>query len=489
MDFDGTATDAEDGPLTGSALIWQSNTFGQMGTGAPLSFSSLPAGLHQVTLIAVDSGGLSGSDSIEITIDPSAVNLPPVAVLSGPTNAEVGVPITLDGSGSSDPDGSIVDYEFDFGDSDSTDGTDDTVEHTYTAEGTFTVTLTVTDDEGETGEATLDVEVIIPEPVPEVVWDTAETFGSRCQLVIDSNDNPHVVFRNTTHPSLWYAVFDGTDWNVDFVDGPGFDIGGEVTGDISLAVDSGGDPHIAYRYTNTTEVRYATTSGSSWTRELVNATWDSSTSGNGSVGIALDPLNGERPTIAFSYYDNYWGYVSPTVAYRTGSSSWTEEQYTINSSGNYATGGIQFTASGVAWMTYDYNDGRVINWSSSAGFFDSQTFTDAFDWSSYMPLVLDSGNQPIVLTDEGTHHRQSTGDWIRSDVEPSDYSYYDIGINPAGDFYLGLQEGGDITLIHGDPYWTYEYQGPMDGAWPGIDVDSDGKVWACFFRDGNLMVY
>jgi hypothetical protein len=29
----------------------------------------------------------------------------------------------------------------------------------------------------------------------------------------------------------------------------------------------------------------------------------------------------------------------------------------------------------------------------------------------------------------------------------------------------------------------------MDAVQPGIDVDSTGKVWACFVRDGNLMVY
>jgi PKD repeat protein len=490
IDFEGSATDPEDGVLTGSALVWQSNLFGQMGTGAPLAFSSLPAGLHQITLIAVDSGGLSGSDSIEITIDPSAVNLPPVAALSGPSTGEVGVPITFDGSGSVDPDGSIVDYEFEFGDTTDISGTDDTVLHTYTAEGTFTVTLTVTDDEGETGQASLTVDVIIPEPVPEVVWDTADTFGSRCHLELDSNDLPHVAFRNTTHLGLWYAAFDGSSWSVEFVDGPGFDIGGEVAADIDLALDSSDTPHLAYRYNNSDDVRYATPGGAGWTREDINTSWPATASTSGNIAIALDPVNGERPTVAFTHYDSYYGYHSPTVAYRTATNTWVEEQYSLTSSGNNVTGGLTFTASGVAWLAYDYYEGRTINWSSAQGFFDPELFGESgFGESAYMPMVLDASNQPIVLADEGTYHRQGPSDWIQSDVEPSDFSYYDIGINDSGDFYLGLNEGGDIALIHGDPYWNYEYQGPMDNAWPGIDVDSTGKPWACFFRDGNLMVY
>jgi len=52
----------------------------------------------------------------------------------------------FDGSGSSDSDGSISSYDWDFGDE--TSGTGEMVSHTYAADGTFTVILTVTDDDG-----------------------------------------------------------------------------------------------------------------------------------------------------------------------------------------------------------------------------------------------------------------------------------------------------------------------------------------------------
>jgi PKD repeat protein len=53
------------------------------------------------------------------------------------------------GLGSTDPDGTIASYEWDFGDG--TTATGPSPAHTYTAPGPYQVTLTVTDDEGATG--------------------------------------------------------------------------------------------------------------------------------------------------------------------------------------------------------------------------------------------------------------------------------------------------------------------------------------------------
>ncbi|WP_340105377.1 S8 family serine peptidase [Rhodohalobacter sp. 8-1] len=63
----------------------------------------------------------------------------------------------FDGSGSTDSDGSISSYSWDFGDGNTASGS--TVSHSYGADGTYTVTLMVTDNEGSSGSDSQDVTV------------------------------------------------------------------------------------------------------------------------------------------------------------------------------------------------------------------------------------------------------------------------------------------------------------------------------------------
>lgn len=66
----------------------------------------------------------------------------------------------FDGTDSEDSDGTIASYEWEFGDG--ATGADATTSHTYGAGGTFTVTLTITDDGGISDSNTQDVTVTEP---------------------------------------------------------------------------------------------------------------------------------------------------------------------------------------------------------------------------------------------------------------------------------------------------------------------------------------
>ncbi len=67
VSFTGTATDAEDGNISGS-LSWTSSIDGNIGSGGSFSTSTLSVGNHTITASVTDSGGLSGSDAISITV-------------------------------------------------------------------------------------------------------------------------------------------------------------------------------------------------------------------------------------------------------------------------------------------------------------------------------------------------------------------------------------------------------------------------------------
>lgn len=70
--------------------------------------------------------------------------LPPSAVPGGPYTSEG--PVTFDGTGSTDPQGDALTYAWTFGDGATGEGA--TPSHTYTSNGEYTVTLTVTDAAG-----------------------------------------------------------------------------------------------------------------------------------------------------------------------------------------------------------------------------------------------------------------------------------------------------------------------------------------------------
>lgn len=108
------------------------------------------------------------TDAFTITKDPNVGNAPPTASF---TSTVDNLTATFSSSGSSDTDGSVASYAWDFGDGGTS--TQPNPQHTYTAANTYNVRLTVTDDDGATGTVTVPTTVTAP-PAPGVL--ASDTF-------------------------------------------------------------------------------------------------------------------------------------------------------------------------------------------------------------------------------------------------------------------------------------------------------------------------
>ncbi len=148
----GNDSDADGDALT--AVLDSPAANGVVTLAADGSFTYVPNadyfGPDSFTYVANDGQADSNVATVSLTVN--AVNDPPVADPDGPYTGSVGVPVTFDGSASSDIDGTIVSYMWDFGDGNT--GTGIAPSHTYGAAGLYTVSLTVTDDGGATDTAT-----------------------------------------------------------------------------------------------------------------------------------------------------------------------------------------------------------------------------------------------------------------------------------------------------------------------------------------------
>ncbi|MEO5814465.1 MAG: PKD domain-containing protein [Gemmatimonadaceae bacterium] len=143
--FSGSATDPEDGTLSGASLVWTSSRDGQIGTGTSVSTSTLSAGTHIITLTAKDSRNATGIATRSITVT-SPANHAPVAnfSMSCPT-----MNCVADASASTDDNG-IVSYSWEWGNGKSKTVSTPTTTTTFAMPGLYTVTLTVKDAGGLT---------------------------------------------------------------------------------------------------------------------------------------------------------------------------------------------------------------------------------------------------------------------------------------------------------------------------------------------------
>ncbi len=161
--FDASGSSDPDGTIDTYEWDFDGDLVYDVSLATPTVFHSYPAeGIYNVTLRVTDDQGDSATAPTQATIGPAA-NQPPTAVAGGPYSGTAGYPVQFDGTGSTDPEAGALTYSWDFGDG-TPAGSGATPTHTYATDGSYIVTLTVTDPGLETDDGTATATIAINQP-------------------------------------------------------------------------------------------------------------------------------------------------------------------------------------------------------------------------------------------------------------------------------------------------------------------------------------
>ncbi len=239
------AQDSNAGGDSGDAIVeyawdWDANGDFDLIGSSPQETHDFSAGVHQIRLRVTDSAGASAVDDCLAT-----VNAPPEASLLVSDEIAAGVPTLLDGSGSSDPDGDIVLFEWDTdgdGSFESSSGSEPLLEHVFPHGGSLELGLRVTDDFGAQATASASISVR--------GWADGKTLedegycGQYSNLLL-VDGRPAVAFHDGTSNDLRFVRSldaKGDQWG----DSSLIDAGGMVGVDLSMAIVNG-QPAISYQ--------------------------------------------------------------------------------------------------------------------------------------------------------------------------------------------------------------------------------------------------
>lgn len=256
-------------------------------------------------------------DTLSFTVTQPAPNQPPVAAFTySPTSPNVGQTVHFNGSGSHDPDGSIVSYSWNFGDGHTASGV--AVSHSYSHAGTYTVRLTVTDNNGASRAATRSISVAAAPSFPPLrgYWAFNEGSGSTAG---DSSGNGN---NGAIHGASW--------------------VSGSPDGSTALSFDGSGDyvtvpasASLAITGELTVEA-WINPSGPGGTQRIVSK--DGAGSADNHFYLALSGSH-----VKFAVYTNGWKTVTGTTALQTGTWYHVAGVYTGNKLKVYVNGQLEKT--------------------------------------------------------------------------------------------------------------------------------------------------
>lgn len=204
--------------------------------------------------------------------------------------------------------------------------------------------------------------------------DSEGDIGEGCSIAIDGDNHPHIAYQDKTTPSVKYAEWTGTEWDISTV------LTGS-SGNTSLALDSAEHPHIVV-VDGTTD--YHRWNGSSWETETVH------TQGYFTCKLVLDST--ERPHAAFCAGAGQ----GARYAVRS-DTGWVVEVVRPDKVDQFVT--MALDSQEEPALVYDYYDGtypQTLTYVTRSGTGWAHEPIDTFLENSYACLFFDASDYPKV---------------------------------------------------------------------------------------------
>jgi WD40 repeat protein/uncharacterized caspase-like protein len=208
VSYNGSTSSDPDGTI--SSFKWDFGD-GAATWGESVTHVFTRSGTYTVTLTVTDNDGASDFTSKPINVPD--VNTPPEARFTfSPPNPDTSSGVSFNGSTSSDSDGTIRTFKWNFGDGSSDDGK--YVTHRFSSPGMYTMTLTVTDDDVESASTSETITIRKPNvlPVASFTWSRSE--GTR--VAVESRNGDLIVFdASSSYDPDGQITSYAWDWNSD----------------------------------------------------------------------------------------------------------------------------------------------------------------------------------------------------------------------------------------------------------------------------------
>ncbi len=205
---DGSASTDSDGSISSYTWDWGDGSANGSGVGSTHTYAA-KAAPYTVTLTVTDNGGATNSASAAVTsrsstVPPAAVDRPVAEFTLTPEQGAAPLAVTVDASKSTVKSGTIVKYDWDWGDgTPSSEG--QASSHVYSSQGTFTIKLKVTDGKRQTATTARTVDVG-PLTLPSVVSFSPSTAAHK----VRADTSIVVHFSQTMNPAGIEKVFKST---------------------------------------------------------------------------------------------------------------------------------------------------------------------------------------------------------------------------------------------------------------------------------------